>query len=440
MPPSQLNPAVPPALEAVVLRALAKDPARPLRRRRRVHRRARGRAAGIAAPAAAARRRRRRASCSATGPIVPIPPPAAYAGRRASSRGHGPPEPLRRRRRRRRPGRWWVALLAACSSPARSSPACCSPARKKVDGARRRRRHAGRGRAAAAREGFSTDVTPRSPTKPPRARSSARTRQAGARGQEGLDGRRSTVSAGPGRRRRCPIVDRAGAQRRDARSSRRPASRSDEQRETSDTVPKNHVIAHAARGGQQLDERAATWPLVVSRARQQVAVPDVAGQQRRRRALDARDAGFKVTVDASRRRRRGPGHGARAGRRPAARGRQGRDGHADGRQGAARGRRCPTSIGQSRRRRPAALQQAGFKVETVAAGHDRPDAGRHVHQPGPAGGHRRRRARTVTITVGHVRRPGDAAPRRRRRPTAPTTPDEGRGPRAAAAPPSTTSR
>ena len=42
---ARCNPAVPPALDAVVLRALAKDPARALRRRRRVHRGARSRRA-----------------------------------------------------------------------------------------------------------------------------------------------------------------------------------------------------------------------------------------------------------------------------------------------------------------------------------------------------------------------------------------------------------
>ena len=58
----ELNPQVPPALDAVVLRALAKDPAEPLPVRRRVHRRAR-RGRGRSRPAgprcAAARSPRR---------------------------------------------------------------------------------------------------------------------------------------------------------------------------------------------------------------------------------------------------------------------------------------------------------------------------------------------------------------------------------------------
>ena len=54
IPPAELNPAIGPALDAVVMRALEKDPARAVRRRRRVHRRA----GGGARPTRASWRRR----------------------------------------------------------------------------------------------------------------------------------------------------------------------------------------------------------------------------------------------------------------------------------------------------------------------------------------------------------------------------------------------
>ena len=62
VPPMQLNPAVPPALDAVVMRALRKDPARALPGRRRVHRRA---GVGARGPVRRDRRRAPRIRCEA---------------------------------------------------------------------------------------------------------------------------------------------------------------------------------------------------------------------------------------------------------------------------------------------------------------------------------------------------------------------------------------
>ena len=108
VPPSQLRPGIPPALEAVVLRALEKDPALPLPERRGVHRGARERAPRADAPD---RARARRAVGRARAGLALVD----VAARRRS-----------------------------CSSRSPSAPGSCSPA--KGDGAERRRARGERGR------------------------------------------------------------------------------------------------------------------------------------------------------------------------------------------------------------------------------------------------------------------------------------------------------
>ena len=147
-PPSALNPALPVALDAIVLRALAKDPAQALRRRRRVHR---GAPAGAPGPARPAPRRPRRR------PRVPAARPDAQAG----PPGTAGRCPCRRSRRSRGP-----ELSPAAPSPAhpavvgrRSAPGSaggargCAPARHGPgDGAGRRwADRTGRGRTVEAR-------------------------------------------------------------------------------------------------------------------------------------------------------------------------------------------------------------------------------------------------------------------------------------------------
>ena len=248
----QLNPAVPPALEAVVLRALEKDPARPLPGRRRVHR------------GAASRR--------------------AAAIRRARSRSSRRPAQEERR------ARWWLWSLAARSWSPRSPSArtSCSPASRSsvpdVVGQRRQRR----GGDAAEPRASRSHSAPCSPTTCPRDRVIAQDPAAGERAEEGTTvtltvSERAGRGAGPARR--GPDARRRGEPRCARRGFKADAARG--------------VLRHGAEGprdrvlaarGRSARARAARSRSTVSQRPQGSPCPSVVGPAARRGRAAARRA------------------------------------------------------------------------------------------------------------------------------------------------------
>ena len=107
VPPSQPQPAVPPALEDVVLRALEKDPARRFADADDVHRRAGGRARR----SATGRRRDRPQPTRADGPVAAAGRPPPTHRRRARPTTRRSATAAAARTTRGRP--WWVACWSA---------------------------------------------------------------------------------------------------------------------------------------------------------------------------------------------------------------------------------------------------------------------------------------------------------------------------------------
>ena len=197
VPPSQLNPAVSPALEAVVMRALEKDPARALPRRRRVHRRA-------ARPRAERPRRR----------------PARRRSRRRRCRRRAPAlarEPVRRAPPPRGPdedgSRWWAWLLGAARAwrPDRRRRAAARQ-RQEGHGARRRRRQPGGGAAGAARERASHSTSTFETSHKPPGEVIGQDPSGGTQAKKGSTVH-LTVSSGPGQAAVPSVSGSAGGRR-----------------------------------------------------------------------------------------------------------------------------------------------------------------------------------------------------------------------------------
>ena len=317
VPPSEFNPAVSDQLEDVVMRALQKDPALPLRRRRGVHRRARGRRAG-SRPGPASTRGSRRT-------------PAPTRGCRARSRTSSAPT---------------AATSAGCCG-------CCSCSRwwgsrigaylllvpEKVgvpEGGRAALGHRGADPPEPRLRGERRERALRQRARRPRGHAAAAAGPGGRRGLDGDDHRleragrrddpvRARLAAGDGR----AAAEAGGLQgRRAARVQRRG------QGEPGDRDVA--VRALAARARQHGDARGLARPA-------QGRGPGRGRQGPRRGRADARVARAAGLVHRARGRGEGAGHGARDVARGGHRGRAGRDGDADDRQGARAGRGARTS-------------------------------------------------------------------------------------------------
>jgi len=259
VPPGQVNPAVPPALDAVVVRALRKQPGE----------RFQDADAFIAALESAMAGRYVETVAAADDPVEAL-------------------EEEDRRNRRR------IALIAlvllALAALAVGAWMLLSPEQVRVPDVVGKR--SGTAAQTLQSSGFEVDVVPiQSDTVP-------QDRVAGQRPDPGTEADEGslvtiTVSSGPGEAA-VPVVqglpaDEAGDKLRDA------GFKSDQRREFSDTVRSGRVIETAPPEGSTV-RKGSTVTLIVSRGKEKVAVPDVAGRTREEAERLLRNADLEPAV------------------------------------------------------------------------------------------------------------------------------------------------
>jgi beta-lactam-binding protein with PASTA domain/predicted Ser/Thr protein kinase len=303
--PRAHNPAVSPALDAVVLRAVEKDPARRFADADEFIAALEGAAAGVApapAPAVAAAATTvlagdvtRVASLQPTGPMVPIPPPAGVAGSYevAHAEHSGPPSdvgPPREEGDGR--GKWWVALLAGLLVVAALLAGIFVIGNNKVRVPSVVGSPQPEAQLVLRQKGLSSDVVLRE--NPDRLKGTVI-------GQEPAGGSRVSkdsvvtlfVSSGPGTARIPDLTDEGRTAAR--RKLERLGFDVTERGITSDEVKTNHVVETRPGSGEQL-EKGETIILVYSKGPQRIPVPSVAGlsEEDARSALET--LGFQVAT------------------------------------------------------------------------------------------------------------------------------------------------
>jgi serine/threonine-protein kinase len=270
VPPSQLNPAVTPALEAAVMRALAKDPAQRYPDADAFIAALQGEevpptvATAIAAappPPPLVRE-----------PVTPLPPPPVDPDR------EGP--------------RWWAWLLGLLVVAALIVGAVLL-----LSGAKKVAVPDVVGASQAAAEkalrdkGFSTDSTFETSTKQ-RGEVIGQDPSGGTQAKKGSTVH-LTVSAGPGQAS-VPSVKGLG-RRAAAKKLTHLGFKVTESEQSDDTVPHDHVIDTQPPAGTPLD-RGSTVTLLVSTGPEQADVPNEVGKTLDDARTDLENAGFKVSV------------------------------------------------------------------------------------------------------------------------------------------------
>jgi beta-lactam-binding protein with PASTA domain/predicted Ser/Thr protein kinase len=285
VPPSAYNAAVTPELEAVVLRALEKDPARRF-----------GDADEFIAALEAVRSR---LPAGGAVPIVAVgdsgpepttvfaPPPPPPAGVSDT----WPPAPPPDEAERRRAGWWWWVLALLLVVGAIVAGVLLLGGGKEVTVPNVVGADQPSAELALRNEGFRVDTNSRTSSRP-RNTVIGQDPPGGSRAEEGSTVT-LTVSEGPAVAR-VPAVEGltfVSARRRLARAGFEVSRRD----ETSDTVPRGRVVRSSPAEGTE-SERGSTVTLVVSSGREQVTVPDVTGgsEDEARSALG--DRGLRVAV------------------------------------------------------------------------------------------------------------------------------------------------
>jgi serine/threonine-protein kinase len=371
VPPRRRNPAVPPALDAVTLRALRKDPADRYQDADQF----------IAALEAAM-------SGTYVETVVVVDDPAAEL------------EEQDRANWRR------IALVAlvllALAALAVGAYALLTPDKTKVPNV------VGKRSGTAAQQlqsaGFEVDIVPiQSDTV-------ADDRVAGQRPEPGEEAEEGstvtiTVSSGPGE---APIPLVQGLPADEAADRLRDAGfKSERRNEFSDTVRSGRVIETSPSEGSSV-RKGTTVTLVVSRGKEKIAVPDVVGETREAAERTLQDAGLQVSVSEEESEDEDPGTVLR--QDPAA--------------GAqlARGKTVslvvakapadaavPGVIDATEEDAVQALEDAGFRVRVERTPVETPDEDGFVIEQDPAPDTPRPKGSTVTITVGRFE-PADPEP------------------------------
>ncbi len=416
VPPSHYNPALPPALEAVVLRALEKDPAR---RFADADEFLAALEAAQVVPAADTTQVLQGAAVAAAPAAAPLPTPEAIAEYRRHEVETGPAALA--------PGgdgdggnRWWIALLVGLLVAGAIVGGLLLFGSEKVRVPGVVGNPQAEAQLALKNKGFETNVIPKESLSAPKGQVIGQDPAGGSRAKKG-----STVdlfvSSGPGT---ASIPDLTGKPRSVARKTLLDLGmRIAEQRTASDDIKQNRVVATRPAAGQSVD-KGTTVTLVISSGKARVKVPDVTG----RNDQDARDEletlGFTVSVKKVEDAEKDPG--TVLSQDPA------------GGATLAKGSTVtltvakeppkvdvPDVTGHTEKFARDALKRAGFEVNVTDGDAPTPDDDGMVLSQDPAGGGQEKKGATVTITVGRFNpalnpEPGTTTPT-----TTPTTPGAG---------------
>ena len=404
LPPSALNPAVPPALEAVVMRALEKDPARRFADADEfiaaldgaAHGIAPAPAPAVAVPAAAmteATQIVRPSQALSAPPVVPVPV-AAYQEVVHQAEHYGPPPGPLPPDEGGGAGRWWIALLIGLLVAGLIVGGLLLFGKEKVQVPNVVGIPQPEAELTLKHKGLSTDITPHESPNKPKGTVIGQDPAGGSRVAKG-DVVTLFVSSGPGS---AEIPDLTGKPRSAAiKTLEGLGFNATEQRTNSDTIKQNHVIETRPAAGEQRD-KGSTVIVVISSGKQRVAAPDVTGQS----DADARSAlealGFQVSTKPQDDTQHDPGT-VLSQDPPAG-------------TSLPKGTKItltvakepkpvdvPDVTGQGRLVATHTLQKAGFKVDVVPQKTGDRTQDRHVLQQDPTGG-QAKKGSTVKITVG----------------------------------------
>jgi serine/threonine-protein kinase len=389
LPPSALNPAVTPALEQVVMRALAKDPGARYADAGEFIAALEAARAGIAHDAGPPTE----ATMIGVPPVVPVEPsPPRYAPPPPPTDDDGPSR-----------GWWWFALaallvvgvlIAALLLLRKDQVTVPAVVGSDVAAAR----------AALQNDGFEVDAVQATATQ----KSGTVIGQNPEGGTKADEGSTVvlTVSSGPGQAQ-VPSVDglsEAAARRKLLDTGFEVKTR----KKSSDDVPEGDAIGTEPSAGSQVD-KGGTVTLIVSTGKQEVEVPNVVGAKRDAAESTLQDAGF--TVDINEQEDDSKPENTVLSQDPAAG------------EKLPKGSRVtivvatapeqvdvPDTVGDDENGAIEELSGAGFKVRRTVVAVDSEDEDGIVQTQDPAGGEKAEKGETVTIGVGSFTPPAEPTP------------------------------
>ncbi|WP_445147990.1 Stk1 family PASTA domain-containing Ser/Thr kinase [Baekduia sp. Peel2402] len=405
VPPSQLNPAVPPALEAVVLKALEKDPARRFADADEFVAALEQAAAGIVPVSAFGATGEATRVLQPTGPMVPLPPPDAYI----EQRHYGPPPApgeVVEEDDGDGPGKWWIALLVGLLVAGAIVAGLLLTGKDKVKVTNVVGRPQAESELVLKRAGLKTDVTLKESDTAAKGTVTGQDPAGGSRVPKGSTVN-LTVSSGPGTAR---IPDLTNQRRSDARKALTDLGFNiTEEQQASDTIKENRVIGTRPDVGQELD-KGASVTLIVSSGKERVAVPKVTGLTEDEARTTLESVGFNVsktdqeTTDEDE-------VGKVLAQKPASGGTLAKGGTVAITVGKAPPEvDVPNVVGQGRLAAQAALKQAGFDVELVPQETTDPAQDLRVITQDPASGTKAKKGDTVTLTYGQLQEASSTTP------------------------------
>ena len=409
VPPSHLNPAVPPAVEAVVLKALEKDPARRFADADEFVAALEQAAAGIVPVSAFGATGEATRVLQPTGPMVPLPPPDAYV-ERVEQRHYGPPpapgEAVVAEDDGDGPGKWWIALLVGLIVAGAIVAGLLLTGKDKVKVTNVVGRPQAESELVLKRAGLKTDVTLKESDTAAKGTVTGQDPAGGSRVPKGSTVN-LTVSSGPGTAR---IPDLTNQRRSDARKALTDLGfKIVEEQEPSDTIKENHVIGTRPDVGQELD-KGADVTLIVSSGKERVAVPKVTDLTEDEARTTLESVGFNVskaeqeTADEDK-------VGKVLAQKPASGGSLAKGGTVTITVGKAPPEvDVPDVVGQGRLAAQAALEQAGFDVKLVPQATSDPAQDLRVITQDPASGTKAKKGDTVTLTYGQRQEASSTAP------------------------------